>query len=72
MEQSGKWTRRMRMAMLPIGVAWAILVLLRIVLLVAGWERAEPLVALWLLINGPLAVFFIWAGREYRRASAPH
>jgi hypothetical protein len=70
MEQSGKWARRMGRAMLPIGVALAILVILRTVLLVAGWERADPLDGLWVLINGPLAVYFIWAGREYRRASA--
>jgi hypothetical protein len=70
MEQSGKWTRRMGRAMLPIGVALAILVILRIVSLVTGWERPEPLDGPWVLINGPLAAYFIWAGREYRRASA--
>lgn len=62
----------MGMAMLPIGVAWAILVILRIVLLVAGWERFDPVDGLWLLINGPVAVFLIWRGREYRGASAPN
>jgi threonine/homoserine efflux transporter RhtA len=72
MEQSGKWTRRMRRAMLPIGVALAILVILRVVRLITGLESAEPLDILWVLLNGPLAAYFIWAGREYRRANAPN
>jgi hypothetical protein len=71
MEQSGKWTRRAGMAMLPIGIALAILVILRLVLFVSGWP-ADPLDGLWVLINGPLALYFIWAGREYRRRGTPN
>lgn len=50
----------MGMAMLPIGVALAILVILRIVLIAADWESLDALDVFWVLINGAIAVHFVF------------
>jgi hypothetical protein len=59
----------MGLAMLPIGIALAVLVILRTLLLIAGWEAVDPLSVIWILIQGPVAAFLIWSGREFRRTA---
>jgi hypothetical protein len=59
----------MGLALLPLGVITAGLVVLRVALLVVGWEPFDSLDALWVLVFSGIAASFVRSGREFRRTS---
>jgi hypothetical protein len=62
--------RRIRFALLPLGVAFAVLVLARLVLLFSGVMPAEPLGTALTLMAGISALLLIWVGRDLRRVAS--
>ena len=57
-----KWGRRLERARLPIGIALAVLFLVRAWFLLAGVEEPRPSTILPMVINAAAAAWFIWGG----------
>ena len=66
---TSSWTHRAGMAMLPVGIAIAVVVVLRVILMVTGVASTNVVDVVLVLGLAIVAALGIRSGREYRRTA---